>query len=290
MRMIHLILSSAVFGLAGCAALAPPTADLSAEQPAGTEDASSKWFEEFPATRSMPEDLSRQWISAAETLYEAAEIQRDLQETIETNPAARRTMSKAMTEWVAGAYFDGPVPEKPEGSDVTPSTADLVSGHDPGLVFSLISPSLKEAEPLENALIEGDPELARMFENPGRADSDPGFSLYLEIIDAEGLESPLSQPLIRRMIYIRPTRAMDLLLERYGAEVPEAMMVLGILQGIRRQQMRESLGDATAQETLDWMARTLSPLQGHELWWVRYYARRILEIQVSRAPGAEATE
>jgi hypothetical protein len=217
------------------------------------------------------------------SLYEAFSARDSLRAELNRNKSAEKSIRATMIELVNVAWNGAPPPDLSDPSpDPSLDAATLVRIHDPSLVLELIAPAFAKGEPLENALIDGDPELAALFENPGGGDADPGFSLYLERIEKEGLDSPVSQALIERMMFVRPVRAMDLMLERHGHEIPDAMLVFGIHQGIRLQRFREDLGENRPIETLNWMTRSLSPLQGHELWWVRYYARRVLGLQVGR--------
>lgn len=275
------LLCGFLLALTGCAGF--PQAPTPEPVPVPGREARDA-LQAFPATGALPASLSALWMELAGTRYAAFRAAETLKAELNRNASARKDLGAAMIELVNAAWNGGP---RPEALDAGVEPATLVKIHDPALVLRLIAPALVPEGELENALIKGDPELPRLFENVGDGKADPGFSLYLEFIDDEGPESPLSHALITRMIYIRPSRTMDLMLERYSGGLSDPHLLFGVQQGVRLRLIRQRLGEITPRETLQWMTRVLAPLQGHEQWWVRYYARRLLELQVRQVSGEQ---
>jgi len=270
------LLCGFMIGLTGCATF-PSTRPPEPPPVPGRE--ARKALQAYPATDALPAAIREVWIESIGSQFEASRATESLQAELNRNAPGRKQMGHAMTELVNAAWNGG---DRPESMEDGVDPAMLVRLHDPALVLRLIAPALAEGGDLENALIAGDPELPRLFENPGDSDADPGFGLYVDVIDEEGLESPVAHALITRMFYVRPVRTMDLMLERYADDIPDLLPLFGVQQGVRLRLMRQRLDETTAREALEWMTRVLAPLQGHEQWWVRYYARRLLELQVKR--------
>lgn len=273
------MLCGLLIGLSGCAGF--PSAPAPEPAPVPGREAREA-LSAFPATEGLSGQLATRWLDTAGSRYVAFEAAETLRAELNRNAAARKDLGAAMTELVNTAWNGGPRPDSLD-ADLDPAT--LVKIHDPALVLRLIAPALAEGGDLHNALVEGDPELPRFLENLGAGEDDPGFSLYLETIDDEGMDSPVSQALLHRMFYVRPTRAMDLMLDRNAGALSDPMPLFGVQQAVRLRLTRERLGEISPRETLSWMTGVLGPLQGHEQWWVRYYARRLLELQVRKASG-----